>query len=280
MTVGQQLKAARKAQGLSIKDVADAIRLRAGLVQAIEADDLALLGGDVYARGHLRAYARFLELDVDDVLATYAAQIGADEPVVEDVPEPTPAAARALPLAPITRSFADGARSLRPVMGHKKRANWTGAMIVALVLVLLVGVVALIGKLGAPTTNTPVALPSLTPTASANHSNSSSPTPSPTATTPTAPPSDLVAQVPGATVQLTVSGTPSWVSVIGNSKGALFQGIAQPGTTTTYNDRKGIKLVIGNAGAVSVTVNGNNLGVAGAQGQVVRMAFGPDGAPA
>ena len=76
------------------------------------------------------------------------------------------------------------------------------------------------------------------------------------------------------------NGAASWVSVTGNSKGTLFQGILQAGSTQTYNDRKGIKLVLGNAGAVNVTVNGNNLGVAGSQGQVVRLAFGPDGAPA
>jgi cytoskeletal protein RodZ len=169
-------------------------------------------------------------------------------------------------------------------MGHKRQANWTGAMMVALGLVLLVGVVAIIGKLGAsPPKSSPIAqLPSLTASPSASSSKTTKPssTPSPTSTTPTVVPSDLVAQAPGANVQLSVSGAASWVSVVGNSKGALFQGILQPGSTNTYTDRKGIKLVLGNAGAVSVTVNNNNLGVAGAQGQVVRMAFGPDGAPA
>jgi cytoskeletal protein RodZ len=283
MTVGQQLQAARKAQRLTIADAASAIRLRAGLVEAIEADKLELLGGDVYARGHLRSYARFLDLDVDKLLADYAEQSGVDAPAVEAAPEPTPAAARSLSLAPVA-SFADGARSLRPVMGHKRQANWTGAMIVALSLVLLVGVVAIIGKLGAsPPKSSPIAqLPSLTasPSASASKTTSPTSTPSPSSTTPTVVPTDLVAQNPGATVQLAVSGAASWVSVVGNSKGTLFQGILQPGSTNSYSDRKGIKLVLGNAGAVSVTVNNNNLGVAGAQGQVVRMAFGPDGAPA
>ena len=113
MTVGQQLQAARKARRLSVDDVATAIRLRAGLVKALESDDLAALGGDVYARGHIRSYARFLELDEAEILAVYAEQIGADSPAVEEVPEPTPAAARSLNLAPVS-SLADGAKSLRP----------------------------------------------------------------------------------------------------------------------------------------------------------------------
>jgi len=281
MTVGQQLKAARTAQRLSIKDVAHAIRLRPGLIEAIEADDLDVLGGEVYARGHLRSYARFLELDVDALLADYAEQVGATAPAVTEVVEPTPPAARELPLAPVVGGFFDGARSLRPVMSHKRQANWTGAMAIALVVVLLVGGIAIIGKLGSATKVPPVALPSLTQTPTGGASKpASSTSPSPTPTNPSAPPSNLVAQLPGATVQLAVSGTPSWVSVVGNSKGTLFQGILQPGTTSTYNDRKGVHLVIGNAGSVSVTVNGNNLGAAGATGQVVRLAFGPDGAPA
>lgn len=280
MTVGQQLQAARKAQRLSVDDVASAIRLRPGLVTAIEADDLAALGGDVYARGHLRSYARFLELDEDEIIATYNEQVGADVVAAAEVPEPTPAAARSLPLAPVA-SLADGARSLRPVMGHKRQANWTGAMVAALVVVALIGGIAILGKLGNTPKQSPIAaIPSLTATPKVTPTTSATSTPSASATTPTAPPSDLVAQLPGATVQLTVNGAASWVSVVGNSKGTIFQGILQPGTSTTYNDRKGIKLVLGNAGAVTVTVNGNNLGVAGSQGQVVRLAFGPDGAPA
>jgi cytoskeletal protein RodZ len=280
MTVGQQLQAARKAQGLSVEDAAHAIRLRAGLVHAIEADELDRLGGDVYARGHLRAYARYLELDGDALIADYAEQVGAEKPVAEVVAEPTPAAARTLSLAPVA-SFADGARSLRPVMGHKRQANWTGAMMVALVLVLLVGAVALVGKLGASPKQNPLAnLPSLTGTPSASKTTKPSQTPGPTQTTASPLPTDLLAQAQGANVQLAVNGAASWVSVIGVSKGPLFQGILQPGSLNTYIDKKGIKLVLGNAGAVSVTVNGNALGLAGAQGQVVRMAFGPDGAPA
>ena len=41
-----------------------------------------------------------------------------------------------------------------------------------------------------------------------------------------------------------------------------------------FNDPQIIKAVIGNAGAIALRVNGSDLGVAGADGEVVRLDFG------
>ena len=63
MSVGSALAAARQARGLSVDDVGAATRIRPHLVRAIEADDFAVCGGDVYARGHVRALAKAVGLD-------------------------------------------------------------------------------------------------------------------------------------------------------------------------------------------------------------------------
>ena len=57
MSIGQTLHEARERAGLSVDEVSERTRIRATVVRAIEADDFALCGGDVYARGHVRAIA-------------------------------------------------------------------------------------------------------------------------------------------------------------------------------------------------------------------------------
>src|SRR5690348_8142284 len=73
-SIGAALKHAREARGLSEVEVGEAINLRATLVRAIERDDFTLCGGDVYARGHLRAYAKLVGLDAAPLLATFTEQ--------------------------------------------------------------------------------------------------------------------------------------------------------------------------------------------------------------
>ena len=53
MSIGETLAAARLAAGLTTAQVAETTRIRRTLIEAIEADDYRLCGGDVYARGHI-----------------------------------------------------------------------------------------------------------------------------------------------------------------------------------------------------------------------------------
>jgi cytoskeleton protein RodZ len=76
-SIGMRLRAARNAAGLSVEDVARTSRIGAGVISAIESDDLAALGAPIYARGYLRAYARAVNLPeaaVAGVLEERAAQ--------------------------------------------------------------------------------------------------------------------------------------------------------------------------------------------------------------
>src|SRR4051812_13766253 len=70
--LGRALQQAREARGLSEVQVGEAINLRATVVRAIERDDFTLCGGDVYARGHVRAYAKHIGLDAAPLLEAYA----------------------------------------------------------------------------------------------------------------------------------------------------------------------------------------------------------------
>jgi len=65
VSVGQQLRVAREARGLSVADVSKAIKLGPRQVVAIEADDWPSLPCTTIIRGFVRNYARLLELNPD-----------------------------------------------------------------------------------------------------------------------------------------------------------------------------------------------------------------------
>jgi cytoskeleton protein RodZ len=67
-TIGEQLKQARESRRLSIEQVVQAIRIRAYYLEAMEADDFSTMPSAAQARGFLRSYAGFLELDADELV--------------------------------------------------------------------------------------------------------------------------------------------------------------------------------------------------------------------
>lgn len=69
--LGAKLKAAREAMQLSLRDVADATRLRIPVLEKMEDGSFDYDLQDVYKRGFLRIYAAFLKLNVDDVMREY-----------------------------------------------------------------------------------------------------------------------------------------------------------------------------------------------------------------
>jgi len=66
---GASLKAARERAGLSLDDVAQALKLAPRQVKALENEDFGQLPGRTFARGFVRNYARLLNLDSDRLLA-------------------------------------------------------------------------------------------------------------------------------------------------------------------------------------------------------------------
>jgi cytoskeleton protein RodZ len=68
-SVGQILREAREAQGMSLDDAAMRLRLMHRQIVAMEADDFESLGQPVFARGFVRNYSRLLGLVPEDLLA-------------------------------------------------------------------------------------------------------------------------------------------------------------------------------------------------------------------
>jgi cytoskeletal protein RodZ len=68
MTLGEVLAAKRGERGLTIEQAASATRIRAHYLSALESNELERLVAPVYAKGHLRTYARYLGLDPEPLV--------------------------------------------------------------------------------------------------------------------------------------------------------------------------------------------------------------------
>jgi cytoskeletal protein RodZ len=69
--LGATLRKARLERGLSLQEVEATTKVRSKYLQALEEEDFDQLPPPVYARGFLRSYIRFLELDEEELLQLY-----------------------------------------------------------------------------------------------------------------------------------------------------------------------------------------------------------------
>lgn len=68
---GERLAEARRVQQISVFEIAKELHLDEPKVRALERNDFNVLGAPVFAKGHMRKYARLVGVDIDDVLADY-----------------------------------------------------------------------------------------------------------------------------------------------------------------------------------------------------------------
>ena len=93
-TIGQQLKAARERKGVTASQAAAATHLKVQHVEALEHDDYSRLTVPTYAKGFLKLYAEYLDLDPAPLLREYTLR-HAPQSAVQPAPEVT--GARTLP---------------------------------------------------------------------------------------------------------------------------------------------------------------------------------------
>ncbi|MFG2297975.1 helix-turn-helix domain-containing protein [Streptomyces sp. NPDC048603] len=260
-SIGRTLQQARIAAGLTVDEVSSVTRVRTAIVHAIEQDDFTRCGGDVYARGHIRTIARAVGTDPDPLVESYDAAHGGR-------PAPTPAA----PLFEAER--------IRP---ERQRPNWTAAMVAAIVAVI--GFVGFTAFSGGEEGRRPVAEGSASPKPAPAQTGKvitqtpqtpkapkppASPKPEPSDSAIAAAPKDLV------TVVLTANDGESWISAKDSTGRLLFDGMVQMGDSKTFTDKESIDLVLGDAGAVQLFVNGKEIKDDFQPGQVERLKYTKD----
>lgn len=73
--IGEQLRTAREAKGLSISDIEKATKIQGRYLEAIENNEFDKLPGDFYVRAFIRQYAQVVGLDGKELLSQYSGDI-------------------------------------------------------------------------------------------------------------------------------------------------------------------------------------------------------------
>lgn len=243
-STGAVLKAARQSAGLTIEQLSEMTRVRETLITAIERDELAGSGGDFYVRGHVKVIARAVGLDPDTVAHRYDQERGG-------APEPVRAAA----------VFQAG-RAMR--MAERRGPGWAAAMGVALAVVVVFGVVKVLGGASDQVRTVGGRQATAVPSVPPNSPFTEPPRPSPTA----------VAMARKQLVVVKAKAKRSSYLRVRDAEGReLFAGTLKAGRSQTWQAPSEVDVLLADAGAVSVQVNGKDLGTIGERGQRVRRTF-------
>jgi cytoskeleton protein RodZ len=222
-SIGEALRSAREAQGKSVEDAAAATRIRSSYLEALEQEQFDQLGGNVYAKGFLRSYARYLGVDPAPLLEAYRAQERPDAPLFEHAPT-----------------------AIRGQASSRRGPTWLAVAIVCVSIILVVSLWSLLRPSPDPTDAQPPFAPAPATTAVGSAGTSAPPT--------TARPAQR-----GVTVTLRYTA-PSWTKVTTDGR-VLFEGTPGRDERRTFRAKRSIDLILGAPGAVTLTVNGKHLGV-------------------
>jgi len=106
-TLGQYLRSAREARGIDLREAAQQTRIRFNYLKALEEEDFSRLPGEVFVKGFLKNYGKFLRLDEFEVMKRYGeSRSQKSTPRPETVVDEEPAAAVSEEKTPkLTRSI-------------------------------------------------------------------------------------------------------------------------------------------------------------------------------
>lgn len=83
-SLGSHLKEKREEKGYSIEEVAEATNIASRYLRAIEEHDFSQFPADVYAKGFIRSYAKFLDLDAQSLMMEYSLNFEAQNEATPD----------------------------------------------------------------------------------------------------------------------------------------------------------------------------------------------------
>jgi len=69
---GEQLRLAREARGISLREISEQTRISMRYLEAIEANDFKRLPGGIFNRSFVRAYAKYIGFDEKEAVESYA----------------------------------------------------------------------------------------------------------------------------------------------------------------------------------------------------------------
>jgi len=225
--IGARLRAARERRGFTVLQAAEKLHVDARVLEALEADNFAPLGADVYVRGHLRRYAELVGESATQLQELYAAAAPAARPDLTRIP-----------------------RGARP--GEASRF-----MLPAMVAVVGLALLGLVWWLLTLPGARPQPLPPPPPPLAASEApGTADASPAPAAAAPAAPAARSAPVAPGALqLRLQFSGD-SWVQVHDAHGRTLLEGVQASGSMRALSGAAPLRVVLGNAPVVAVEVNG------------------------
>lgn len=238
LTLGTEIRDARERAGYTIAKVAEITRIREGVINDIESDSFSSCGGNAYARGHIRSIAKVIKLSGDDLIEKFAQVTGDfDRPMIDLLEE----------------NSAVKVRTARPQISYKALAS------------VAAGVVALL-----------IAVPAVSSLFPNDKTSTVAPSSQVVAPSTTDQNTEVVAtKTTGVSLVVTGISGKSWVGIQDESGVQIFSGSIKTGETKSFSGDQLLNVTIGNAAAVSLTVNGENIGTPGGVGEVVHLSFSP-----
>ena len=279
--IGPVLEKARNERGLTLEEAEHATKIRKRYLEGLEREDYGVLPDAVYAQGFLKTYANYLGLDGEGLARE-----------LRDRRRPRRERAVTYDYGTPRTSEFDKPLVSPGQFGRKGRGGISAATILTLLVALLAlaAVVASLYYVGRGAQSTGQDLPSQAGVANHQDANGQEPeseggmpargTPhreTPARGTPAGGGGgeNAAAAEPrpdSLSVVVSVEGDPSWLSVLVDGELAYEQ-IAEPGFSRTFEGQHGISIKTGNAGAVGVEVNGQDLGRLGDSGEVLTRDF-------
>jgi transcriptional regulator with XRE-family HTH domain len=241
-TVGQVLRAAREARGISREEAAAATRIKKVFLAAMEEDDYHLLPDEHYVLRFLREYSAFLDLDSQGVQRRFSQQIARDR--------------GSLAVFPVKRTVTLSLRRLLPVL----------LVLAVLVPVVFIGLSLLANRPERTERSEVLRKEAVVRTPPAMEE-----TPGPVAKAiPAIPDRPTPSDAPEATYTLrakTKEMTWMLVTIDGRETRDV---LLREGETWEWRAQEGFVVTIGNAGGVELMLNGRSLPPLGEAGQVIR----------
>ncbi|MCU1348270.1 MAG: hypothetical protein JWO56_1300 [Acidobacteria bacterium] len=251
---GEELRREREIRSISLREIADATKISTRFLEAIERNDHKTLPAPAFTRGFIRAYARYLGLNAEEMVNRYNYAAAGDdriektlhlERLVTPLPDP--------PKPPPVR------RGIPPVYARVDRSIY----LLIVIAIALAGVSYWAFKHKREKAAADAARAELTATAPAS--------PAPGATAPPKLAAGAAAPIPSAdTLRLSVELTAdSWISLEADGKTVVNDEL-KAGEKRLFEAKDSFRFkTIGNAGGVILTLNDHRIEPLGAEGKVL-----------
>jgi cytoskeletal protein RodZ len=257
--LGDKLRAERERQSLTIKDIEQGTSIRALYIDCIEKGAYEQLPGEVYTKGFIRNYANFLKLDADAFVREFNEERHPEEVLAA---EEAAAAEEEQKEKPASAFTVDSDFKVR----IEDRANHQNKILAAVVCLLVLGGAYFLFSTDssqqmakAPQSAKQVQTPAKEATKAAESKAAAAP-----------------AEKHDDVEVVAKFDDRCWTQVIADGQ-TLYEGTMEKGKTMSWKGKEKVSITAGNAGAVALSVNGQDMGKVGETGQVVEKVFTPAG---